>query len=97
MAGRSRHLPRHLHQRLTLAIAQQPCWFTDEAVLAGLGATVQRFRRREVAAFLMHLVRLRLLEVDGTGPRRFRRIPETDWLRCCLHQLTMAERLEASS
>ena len=80
MAGRARHLPRHLHHRLTLAISHQPSWFTTDELLSGLGPTVQRFRRREVVTFLMQMVRIGLLQADGTRPRRFRRAGDLDWL-----------------
>jgi hypothetical protein len=87
MAGRARHLPRQLHRRLTYAIAHQPCWFTADELLARLGPTVQRFRRREVASFLMRLAHMRLLQTDGTSPRQFRRCADGDWLERCLNHL----------
>jgi hypothetical protein len=99
MAGRARHLPRHLHHRLALAIAHQPSWFTADAVLTGLGPTMQRFRRREVVSFLMQLVRLQLLQVEGTGPRHYRRRFDEGWLEHCRRELAgdLALRLEIPS
>lgn len=83
MAGRARHLPRHLHRRLLLAMAQQTSRFTVDELLASLGPTLQRFRRREVVRFLMDLVRMRMLLVEGQSVRRFQRSQDEDWLHTC--------------